>query len=274
MQAMGIKTMYEQVSRMGCRNMPGHSGANRRSGFTLIELLVVIAIIAILAAILFPVFASARAAARKAGCSSNLRQLGTAYQLYLDDYKGTYPSDSYGANLFLVEPYTKMLRYKLGSAKWDKTIWLCPSAHKDMYYNVQPYYWQQNGLVPPWGTSLPSVQVFVSYACNDAAIYENYNTTPVISKQSRVEQPARTPLLIESMYDVNGRYLGSRLLGTAPTGIRPSDGSVGNWHTEGGTDGYQIQAWHNGGGNFLYCDYHVSFLKTPPPVIDWDPARQ
>jgi prepilin-type N-terminal cleavage/methylation domain-containing protein len=58
----------------------------RRRGFTLIELLVVIAIIAILAAILFPVFARARDAARKTTCTSNLKQLGTAIMMYTQDY--------------------------------------------------------------------------------------------------------------------------------------------------------------------------------------------
>ncbi|MFN3653018.1 MAG: prepilin-type N-terminal cleavage/methylation domain-containing protein [Armatimonadota bacterium] len=62
----------------------------RRRGFTLIELLVVIAIIAILAAILFPVFAQAREAARKTTCLSNLKQLGTATQLYVQDHDGMY----------------------------------------------------------------------------------------------------------------------------------------------------------------------------------------
>jgi prepilin-type N-terminal cleavage/methylation domain-containing protein len=62
-----------------------------RSGFTLIELLVVIAIIAILAAILFPVFARARAQARKATCASNLKQLGLAFLMYSQDYDETFP---------------------------------------------------------------------------------------------------------------------------------------------------------------------------------------
>ena len=62
-----------------------------KKGFTLIELLVVIAIIAILAAILFPVFAQAREKARQTSCLSNLKQIGTAIQLYVDDYDETFP---------------------------------------------------------------------------------------------------------------------------------------------------------------------------------------
>ena len=61
----------------------------RRSGFTLIELLVVIAIIAILAAILFPVFAQAREKARAISCISNLKQIGTASMMYTQDYDET-----------------------------------------------------------------------------------------------------------------------------------------------------------------------------------------
>ena len=62
-----------------------------RRGFTLIELLVVIAIIAILAAILFPVFAQAREKARTTSCMNNMKQLGTGIQMYLDNWDETYP---------------------------------------------------------------------------------------------------------------------------------------------------------------------------------------
>lgn len=64
----------------------------RKSGFTLIEILVVIAILAILAAILFPVFARSREQARKATCLSNLKQIGLAFRLYTQDYDGGYPN--------------------------------------------------------------------------------------------------------------------------------------------------------------------------------------
>jgi len=71
--------------------------ARRKSGFTLIELLVVIAIIAILAAILFPVFARAREAARKSTCQSNMKEIAMALQTYWNDYDATLPS-SYNAS--------------------------------------------------------------------------------------------------------------------------------------------------------------------------------
>src|SRR5712671_1597970 len=66
-------------------------GGRTRCGFTLIELLVVIAIIAILAAILFPVFAQARAKARGVSCLSNVRQLVTSMNMYAQDYDEAFP---------------------------------------------------------------------------------------------------------------------------------------------------------------------------------------
>ncbi len=76
--------------RLASPSVPG------RRAFTLIELLVVIAIIAILAAILFPVFAQAREAARKASCQSNLKQIGLALGMYVQDADGAYPQHSAG----------------------------------------------------------------------------------------------------------------------------------------------------------------------------------
>ena len=69
----------------------------KRRGFTLIELLVVIAIIAILAAILFPVFAQAREKARQTACLNNLKQLGTSLTMYRSDYDGRDPGPGAGS---------------------------------------------------------------------------------------------------------------------------------------------------------------------------------
>ena len=81
-----------------------------RRGFTLIELLVVIAIIAILAAILFPVFAKAREKARQSSCSSNLKQLGLSMMQYVQDYDEVYPNRECAArngNWAILQPYVK-----------------------------------------------------------------------------------------------------------------------------------------------------------------------
>ena len=99
----------------------------RKQGFTLIELLVVIAIIAILAAILFPVFARAREQARKTSCLSNLKQLGLGVMQYVQDYDETFP---FGNN------WQSLTDFQNGGFGWgaqirpyvkNNQIYLCPS---------------------------------------------------------------------------------------------------------------------------------------------------
>lgn len=108
-----------------------------RRGFTLIELLVVIAIIAILAAILFPVFAKAREKARETTCISNLRQCGSALQMYAADYDGLLPSAfEYPASPPPNDEYHQgppSIMDKLTPYVKNSQIYRCPSDRDDMF---------------------------------------------------------------------------------------------------------------------------------------------
>ena len=122
----------------------------RRRGFTLIELLVVIAIIAILASILFPVFARAREKARESACISNLKQIGLAVHMYASDYDELLPlaneypaapppADGYHQGppsiVEVLEPYTK-----------NQQIFRCPSDTDRM--------WEEQGTSYDYGFGL------------------------------------------------------------------------------------------------------------------------
>lgn len=95
----------------------------KRGGFTLIELLVVIAIIAILAAILFPVFAGIKAKGQETTCVNNVKQIGSATTMYLDDSGGVFPVLEYGDHTEKTWWKTAISRYIAKS----KNVWLCPS---------------------------------------------------------------------------------------------------------------------------------------------------
>lgn len=106
------------------------STASRRiKAFTLIELLIVMAIIALLAAILFPVFAKARDKARQTACTNNLKQIYLGYRMYGQDYDGSFPTTVLGnsqtraatdpqSTPALLYPYTK-----------NNQIWVCPNGY-------------------------------------------------------------------------------------------------------------------------------------------------
>ncbi|HEX3000735.1 MAG TPA: DUF1559 domain-containing protein [Armatimonadota bacterium] len=207
------------------------SGNGRRGGFTLIELLVVIAIIAILAAILFPVFARARENARKANCQSNLKQIGTAWSMYAQDYDEiSVPGWSQaGTARTLLDPYIK-----------NANVWGCPSAvnqnsygENDAVCSARPASWFVNTA----GT--------ISYC--DAAMIDHTtaaNTDPLTWKEGGSPD-----------WEVRFPYYGSVVPPSAPS----ADPTWNNTSLS-----YQPRRpfpRHSDGLNCLFVDGHVKWYK-------------
>ena len=212
-----------------------NSCSHRRNGFTLIELLVVIAIIAILAAILFPVFAQAREKARQASCQSNLKQIGLALKMYVQDYDETWPNGSiygfsYGqtgdigqnftypgwvSNVLI--PYTK-----------NQQIYRCPSLQGSGFYD--PF----NG-----GTATTNGPNQTSYAYN----YQSFKGVteaqiPEVSGAIVMADSASTP-----WWDCTYENLGC--------GWRIRDWAA---HV---AKNYQRTEYHGQKNNYLFEDSHV-----------------
>ena len=206
---------------------------NKKQGFTLIELLVVIAIIAILAAILFPAFAKAREAARRASCSSNLKQIGLAIMQYTQEYDEKLPNYDATPWQRAVYPYIK-----------SADVFRCPSNPKGTDVN-----YPAAGNVP----DLP-----VSYAANVHLMSPSWASGYV--NQSVIQAPAQKIMLAEVLapdndYPMYGGYVYSDWVTAANTQIQ----NIGF-------------SGHLGTANFLFVDGHVKSLrptKTATPLNMW-----
>jgi prepilin-type N-terminal cleavage/methylation domain-containing protein/prepilin-type processing-associated H-X9-DG protein len=213
--------------------------------FTLIELLVVIAIIAILAAILFPVFAQAREKARQATCQSNLKQIGAAIQMYAQDYDETLPNSgkagSKGDVTVALLPYTKQ--------SFGQGIWKCPShsafTASTGWTTSYGYNWQ---YLLSAGPDYPHSE------------YNGFGNSGVAL--SFLAHPADTLCFMDQTVSGSNPDLWSYL-------IRPGDPV--------NTDGFGRPDFrHSGQANVLFCDTHVktvrpAFAQISNETINWDP---
>ncbi|MBQ0105767.1 MAG: DUF1559 domain-containing protein [Armatimonadetes bacterium] len=230
-----------------------------KKGFTLIELLVVIAIIAILAAILFPVFAQAREKARQTSCLSNLKNIGTALMLYIDDNHETFPmcrNEAIGTkdawwtgNLF---PYVK-----------DAKVYFCPSYTKTF---------DPNGS----DTDYCYQALNAGYSANDGVFGDYCNgALKAPKKLARVKSPSNVITIFEASYYImpegsvrwNGMY-SCWLPGAGLTGAEPSTVSSPLASKTGDSYSDYMNGRHNEGINLCYADGHAGFEKSVT-VYDW-----
>jgi prepilin-type N-terminal cleavage/methylation domain-containing protein/prepilin-type processing-associated H-X9-DG protein len=219
-------------------------------GFTLIELLVVIAIIAILAAILFPVFAQAREKARSASSSSNVRQLGLAIRMYVQDYDERYPFGGW------------MPAGGVGTGEWQNTvapyiknrgIYRCPSTADLDEDPRDPTRWDWN--INP-----------VSYMYNNML---GRDRRPV--SEATVNEPAACWMVVDGHSDWGGRA-GVDWMGRPNTIWLMEDTTFGDASSlVSGWLSWQGHTWglprHNGGSNVVYVDGHVKYAKTNPSGV-------
>src|SRR5687767_3027434 len=169
----------------------------RRHGFTLIELLVVIAIIAILAAILFPVFAQARDKARAASCLSNQKQIGNAVMMYVQDYDETMPT-------FYLWYYTPNTTRAFGMFEGlqpyvkNEGVYICPSF-KWTSTNFRPAMPNATGFFGrSFTASYTGILTLSNFTAATGGITSVWKFDKSGTKLGEVEHPADTVVMVES----------------------------------------------------------------------------
>jgi len=219
----------------------------RKTGFTLIELLVVIAIIAILAAILFPVFAQAREKARSASCQSNLKQIMTACLMYANDYDERLPF--YRTPCWGLWTYHPHWFASINAYIKNTQLYSCPSTVNCGYCHWSC--WPENQAYRPSGG--------IGYGYNEYLL----NDCCRMSKIASLKYPAEMVVLA----DCWSAFLTPWAQGSPANGIpvraalanaRPRRECCINWATIGDADQYTR---HSGGENVAFADGHVKWYK-------------
>lgn len=249
-----------------------------RGAFTLIELLVVIAIITILSAILFPVFAQARAKARQTANMSNLKQIGLAVLQYAQDYDEC------------MVPY----RVAIGGASFNNRYWFGKTmSSSGAPYNAPPYttapcpgtscniyFDRSDGLITPY-TKSPEIQDDPSakgtvepnftnwYNGADVPTYSVYTTlfpdiTGGVSSTTlaEIQEPADTVLLVDgAFFNTTTKKFVKSIFISPPWGYF-SDGSFkDNGTTASGTASPRLHSRHTGSACVLWADGHVCVMR-------------
>lgn len=212
-----------------------------RRGFTLIELLVVIAIIAILAAILFPVFARAREKARQTSCLNNVKELALAFHMYVQDYDETTPAHYRTLATSITMPD--------GSGTWAYNPW----ANQLYPYvmNVQVYHCP----------SSPELFTFTNWTSYNYA-YNYYGGRLTNLRIAVIQRPAELLVLVDG-----GSYIANPFVAPgANPALRTDPG--GHYYIDA------VKAWHNDGCNIAYADGHAKWLQYNEVISNtalWDP---
>lgn len=247
--------------------------SSRTSGFTLIELLVVIAIIAILSAMLFPVFAQSREQARKATCLSNEKQMASATLMYIQDYDETMPNAQWiGPAAFPPNwSFGPSIRDLLTVYVKNQQIFVCPSdtelAKLPVYGSAQPFglSYQFNGNPLGHGNNIIK-QVY--FGDNNGKVMAEHNGGVALSYQAVVGDPT-SPVCGTAMSAIVNPAL-NWLIADAWPGVHGS--SAPSYFQ--GTRTYMMANENlpfQHSVNLLYVDGHAKFSNVVAAAWDSDP---